>query len=55
MKKQIVVIILICTMIAMACQESATGKKRAAISGYDYEVFKAGTGEKVQVLSLIHI
>ena len=49
MKKQIAVIILICTMLAMACQESATGKKKAAISGYEYEVFKAGTGDKIQV------
>jgi FKBP-type peptidyl-prolyl cis-trans isomerase FkpA len=49
MKKQIAVIILICTMLAMACQESATGKKNAAISGYEYEVFKAGAGEKVEV------
>jgi len=33
----------------MSCQESATGKKKAAISGYEYEVFKAGAGDKIEV------
>ena len=47
MKNQFAIILLICTMIAMSCQESATGKKKAAISGYDYEVFKAGAGDKI--------
>ena len=49
MKNQFALIILICTMIAISCQESATGKKKAAISGYKYEVFKAGTGDKIEV------
>ncbi len=49
MKNQFALIILICTMITMSCQESATGKKKAAISGYEYEVFKAGTGDKIEV------
>ncbi len=38
----------IALLLVMGCQESPIGLKKAAISGYEYEVFSSGSGAKVQ-------
>lgn len=48
MINKIVLVLSAASLLMIGCQESSTGVKTAKISGYEYEIYSAGDGAKVQ-------